>query len=61
MGEPISVTCPYCGESQTVWIDPASLGEMTHDCAVCCQPWLLVVWRSEAGEIQVRLERSSGY
>jgi len=33
------ITCPYCGESITVLIDPEDIGqEYIEDCQVCCQP-----------------------
>ena len=34
-----SITCPYCGESITVLIDPEDIGqEYIEDCQVCCKP-----------------------
>jgi hypothetical protein len=39
------VVCPYCGEPNTVFVDPGS-GEhqsYTEDCQVCCQPWCVSV------------------
>jgi hypothetical protein len=33
------ITCPYCGESITVLIDPEDIGqEYIEDCQVCCKP-----------------------
>jgi len=34
------IHCPYCGEYQTVLIDPSDLEEETYieDCQVCCRP-----------------------
>jgi hypothetical protein len=34
-----TIRCPYCGEENTLLIDP-SLGEQDYveDCQVCCQP-----------------------
>ena len=33
------ITCPYCGESITILIDPEDIGqEYIEDCQVCCRP-----------------------
>lgn len=39
------VSCPYCGEPVEIAVDPTNLGEMVHDCEVCCRPWSLRVER----------------
>jgi hypothetical protein len=35
------VTCPYCGESIAVALDPGSGEQQDYieDCQVCCRPW----------------------
>lgn len=35
------VTCPYCGETCEISIDPGGGPEQDYieDCQVCCQPW----------------------
>lgn len=35
------VSCPYCGESVELLIDPGGTGtqEYVEDCEVCCRPW----------------------
>lgn len=39
------VTCPYCGETVEIALDPGSGNqqEYVEDCPVCCQPWSVVV------------------
>ncbi len=39
------VSCPYCGESRELSVDPGGGGtqEYVEDCEVCCQPWLVRV------------------
>jgi hypothetical protein len=39
------VSCPYCGEENTVSLDPGSGDEQDYveDCQVCCQPWRVSV------------------
>ena len=36
-----SVSCPYCGESIQMLLDPAggAAQEYIEDCEVCCRPW----------------------
>lgn len=49
------VTCPYCGEPGEVFLDPQEVasgrGRMVQDCEVCCNPWLVTVYRDEDGEL----------
>jgi len=35
------VSCPYCGEANTISLDPGSgdAQDYVEDCQVCCQPW----------------------
>lgn len=35
------VTCPYCGESIEVYVEPDMRGSFVQDCEVCCNPWRL--------------------
>jgi hypothetical protein len=45
-----TVTCPYCGESASIALDPGSgeTQDYVEDCPVCCQPWQLhVQYRSD--------------
>ena len=41
------VTCPYCGESVEITLDPGSgaVQDYVEDCEVCCQPWHVHVTR----------------
>jgi len=39
MGEDIDVTCPWCGEALSLWIDRETTGSFVQDCDVCCRPW----------------------
>ena len=40
-----TVTCPYCGESVEIALDPGSgsVQEYVEDCEICCQPWTVDV------------------
>jgi hypothetical protein len=53
----VSVQCPYCGEWQSILLDPESIGEMVQDCEVCCEPWDMTVLRNRSGAVTVRLLR----
>lgn len=39
------VNCPYCGEANTIALDPGSgdAQDYVEDCQVCCQPWRVSV------------------
>ena len=54
------VTCPYCGETVTIVLDPSSGPEQDYveDCEVCCRPWQVTVRYDETGAVEVRLERA---
>ncbi len=47
----IDLSCPYCGEWITVFVD-ASAGDQQYieDCQVCCRPIRMSVSVDEAGE-----------
>jgi hypothetical protein len=48
------VTCPYCGESIEIYVEPDVRGTFVQDCEVCCQPWRVhVSGRDEAREVQI--------
>ena len=53
------IYCPYCGEALDVLVDTAT-GEQQYyeDCAVCCQPMLLIVSEDECGEMIVDVKRN---
>ena len=54
MLQPLTLQCPYCFETLTLWLAPDDVGEMVTDCEVCCRPWQLVVWRDAQGELHAR-------
>jgi hypothetical protein len=57
--EETEVSCPFCGETITILVDP-SVADQTYieDCSVCCRPIEFHV-RSEDGQLQeVEIVRS---
>ena len=39
MEEPIEISCPWCGERFTTFVDQSQLNQFyTEDCQVCCRP-----------------------
>ncbi len=59
MEEPITVTCPWCGESFITFFD-LSAGDQNYieDCNVCCRPIQLRFTVSKFGRIKVLSDRS---
>jgi hypothetical protein len=59
MEEPITVDCPWCGESFVTFFD-MSAGAQTYieDCQVCCRPIQLECEVSRRGRISCRSTRS---
>lgn len=53
---PVIVVCPYCGETVEIFLEDDVAGEMVYDCAVCCNPWRLLV-RRHGEELQVEAGR----
>jgi hypothetical protein len=49
------VSCPYCGESTEVALDPGSGNEQEYieDCQVCCRPILMYVKYGRDGSADV--------
>jgi hypothetical protein len=49
------VSCPYCGETNEVAVDPGSgaAQEYVEDCQVCCRPWRVVVSYDATGAAHV--------
>lgn len=58
MDDVAHVQCPYCFEPAELWIDPDTAGELVEDCAVCCRPWRVQVWRDDDGELRVSVDRA---
>lgn len=52
------VVCPYCGEENTIFLDPGSGDHQDYveDCQVCCRPWRVSVRYSSSGTASVRVE-----
>ena len=56
MGNPVAMSCPYCGEAADLVIDEGGGSRQTYleDCPVCCRPWQVEVMRDpEIGWIAV--------
>lgn len=55
-------TCPYCGETVTVTLDPGGGAHQVYveDCPVCCQPWVVVARWDADGGASVELSREDG-
>lgn len=54
-------TCPYCGETVTIGLDPGSgtSQDYEQDCEVCCRPWRVHLRYDENGSPVVWLEPES--
>jgi hypothetical protein len=39
MPDEFLVTCPFCGESVEIYVEPDTTGSFVQDCEVCCNPW----------------------
>lgn len=39
MDDTYEVTCPYCGETVEIYLEPDVRGSFIQDCEVCCHPW----------------------
>jgi hypothetical protein len=52
------VSCPYCGEGNSISLDPGSGTEQSYveDCQVCCRPWRVTVRYDGDGGADVRVE-----
>ncbi len=53
----IDFFCPYCGEVNTVEIEPSGFGEMVQDCWVCCRAIHLRIARDAWGDPEVTAAR----
>ena len=59
MDDEFPVTCPYCGEELTIYVELDVRGSFVQDCEVCCHPWRVRV--SGHGEDRwVTVERADG-
>jgi hypothetical protein len=59
MGDEFFLTCPYCGEDVTVYIEADVHGTLVQDCEVCCNPWLLRITH-DGEERYVNVSRADG-
>ena len=52
------VTCPHCGASVSITLDPAGgqVQEYVEDCEVCCKPWKVQLSYDAKGIADVQLE-----
>jgi hypothetical protein len=57
MDDEFEVTCPYCGEQVTIYVEPDVRGSFVQDCEVCCNPWEMTITRDRDGDADVRVER----
>ena len=56
--EEVSVQCPYCGEFIELTVDRSMLDESYgEDCAVCCQPMVVLASVDEEGGLSVVVRR----
>jgi hypothetical protein len=48
----LTVDCPSCGESVTLWVDSSGGTEQRYveDCEVCCRPMEIVVQLTDQGD-----------
>ena len=53
-----SVTCPYCGETVEIYLEPDVMGTLVQDCEVCCNPCQVTVVRDAWGDPEIRIERT---
>lgn len=58
VGGHFDASCPYCGESVSIFLDPAggTTQDYVEDCAVCCQPMEVRVRFSGDGESNVMID-----
>jgi hypothetical protein len=54
-----TIQCPWCWEELELYIDPETEGTMVEDCAVCCRPWQVHVYRESGEKASVLVTRSN--
>ena len=57
-----TVTCPYCGETVEIAVDPGSGDHQQYveDCEVCCRPWRVAVTYDASGHGSVAIRPLDG-
>lgn len=58
MNEELLISCPYCGEPNSVIPEPSDAKvEYVEDCQVCCQPIVWTIrWSEDGSEVSARPE-----
>jgi len=58
----VDVTCPYCGETVSISLDPGGghSQEYVEDCQVCCRPWQVHVHYGTGRSVEVTVEATGG-
>jgi Cysteine-rich CPXCG len=58
VGGAVQSSCPHCGESMEIFVDPAggAYQEYVEDCSVCCRPSSVRVTVDKDGMSMVELE-----
>ena len=59
MEDEFLITCPYCGETLAIYLEPDITGTLIQDCEVCCNPWRLQVVNDREGR-HVSARRADG-
>lgn len=59
MQDQFIITCPYCGETVELYLEPDIEGDLVQDCEVCCNPWQLSVWTDDEDR-HVEVSRADG-
>jgi hypothetical protein len=59
MNDRFVVACPYCGEEAEIYLEPDVDGRLVQDCEVCCNPWLVRVFR-DGDDRTVEIARADG-
>lgn len=59
MEDPVSVACPWCGETFVTFFDGSAGGQSyIEDCQVCCKPIEMTFTQAHDGSVSCRTERS---
>ena len=59
MDDEFPVTCPYCGETVAIYVEPDVTGVFVQDCEVCCRPWRVHV-AGHGADRHVHVTRDDG-
>jgi len=54
VNDAVEVTCPCCGEPNTISVEAVGDGEeFVQDCSVCCRPWQVRITVRPDGSVDV--------